>query len=167
MRKALMIIIIVLGFIALIKAIKPSEEMRVRVIPNSNSKVDLEIKEEVKEITITYLEKQYDKSMTKFIQNINSSINELNDMVESYNAKGELVNHQFYLKEYNGNAIKDEEVLTFLVKIDNAVGDNWWCVLFPPLCLMDEEEEQMEDVEYKSFIKEIIDKNYTTGEENV
>lgn len=37
MRKALMIIIIiVLGFIALIKAIKPSEEMRVRVIPNSN-----------------------------------------------------------------------------------------------------------------------------------
>ena len=83
MRKALMIIIIVLGFIALIKAIKPSEEMRVRVIPNSNSKVDLEIKEEVKEITITYLEKQYDKSMTKFIQNINSSINEFNDMVES------------------------------------------------------------------------------------
>ena len=47
MRKALMIIIIVLGFIALIKAIKPSEEMRVRVIPNSNSKIDLEIKEEV------------------------------------------------------------------------------------------------------------------------
>lgn len=131
MRKALMIIIIVLGFIALIKAIKPSEEMRVRVIPNSNSKIDLEIKEEVKEITITYLEKQYDKSMTKFIQNINSSINEFNDMVESYNAKGELVNHQFYLKEYNGNAIKDEEVLTFLVKIDNAVGDNWWGVIFP------------------------------------
>ena len=111
MRKALMIIIIVLGFIALIKAIKPSEEMRVRVIPNSNSKIDLEIKEEVKEITITYLEKQYDKSMTKFIQNINSSINEFNDMVESYNAKG--------------------EVLTFLVKIDNAVGDNWWGVIFP------------------------------------
>ena len=75
--------------------------------------------------------KYHYKSMTKFIQNINSSINEFNDMVESYNAKGELVNHQFYLKEYNGKVIKDEEVLTFLVKIDNAVGDNWWGVIFP------------------------------------
>ena len=56
MRKALMIIIIVLGFIALIKAIKPSEEMRVRIIPNSNSKIDLEIKEEVKEIKKEYKE---------------------------------------------------------------------------------------------------------------
>lgn len=131
MRKALIIIIITLGFIALIKAINPSEEMRVRIIPNSNSEIDLKIKEEVKSITVTYLEKQYDKSMTKFIQNIKSTINEFNDLVESYNAKGELVNHQFYQKEYKGKAIKDEEVLTFLVEIDNASGDNWWGVIFP------------------------------------
>ena len=35
-------------------------------------------------------------------------------------------------------------------------GDNWWCVLFPPMCLM--EAEESEEVEYKFFIQELIEK---------
>jgi len=35
-------------------------------------------------------------------------------------------------------------------------GKNWWCVLFPPLCLIEAEENT--DVEYKSIVKEILDK---------
>jgi hypothetical protein len=36
-----------------------------------------------------------------------------------------------------------------------------WCVLFPPLCLLEAEETtNNSDVEYKSFIKEIIEKYF-------
>ena len=37
-------------------------------------------------------------------------------------------------------------------------GKNWWCVLFPPLCLLEADESKQEDVEYKFFVQEIIEK---------
>ena len=39
-------------------------------------------------------------------------------------------------------------------------GENFWCVLFPPLCLLEAEENETDEVEYKSFIKELIDKYF-------
>ena len=43
-----------------------------------------------------------------------------------------------------------------LVTIGEGAGDNWWCVLFPPLCLLEAEEST--DVEYTSYVKELIEK---------
>ena len=40
-----------------------------------------------------------------------------------------------------------------MVSIGEAKGDNWWCVLFPNLCIVNDK-----DVEYTSLVKEIIDK---------
>lgn len=154
MRKALIILILILGFIVIIKAVCPDEEMRVRIIPSSNSAVDLEIKEVVKEATISYLEEQYDKNLENFISNINSTIDEFNFSIQSYNAKGELVNHQFYNKRYNNQALKDEEVLTFLVKIDVALGDNWWGVIFPQFLEID----STDSITVKSYFYEKLKK---------
>ena len=48
---------------------------------------------------------------------------------------------------------------SLVVTLGSGEGKNWWCVLFPPLCFLDAEEtRQKEEVEYKFFIKEIIDK---------
>ena len=44
--------------------------------------------------------------------------------------------------------------------LGNGDGNNWWCVLFPPLCLMETNQDSLDEVEYKSFIKEIIDKYF-------
>ena len=49
---------------------------------------------------------------------------------------------------------KDYESL--LVTLGKGKGKNWWCVLFPPLCLMETDE----NVEYKFYVKEIIDKYF-------
>ena len=43
-----------------------------------------------------------------------------------------------------------------VIKIGGASGDNYWCVLFPPLCMM--EAKETDKVEYKFFIEEIINK---------
>ena len=45
---------------------------------------------------------------------------------------------------------------SLVVSLGEAKGDNWWCVLFPPLCLVEAEESSK--VEYKLYIKEILDK---------
>ena len=48
-----------------------------------------------------------------------------------------------------------------MVTLGNGQGKNFWCVLFPPLCLLEAEEGKEEkEVEYKSFVKEMIDKYF-------
>ena len=63
-------------------------------------------------------------------------------------------------KKYKGITYNEGFYESLVITLGEAEGDNWWCVLFPPLCLMEEDEEKIEEVEYKSFIKEIIDKYF-------
>ena len=68
--------------------------------------------------------------------------------------------HEFPEKTYKGITYEAGEYESLLVTLGEGKGDNWWCVLFPPLCLMEAEETNTDEVEYKSFIKEIIEKYF-------
>ena len=63
-------------------------------------------------------------------------------------------------KNYKGVTYKEGNYESLVVKLGEGKGENFWCVLFPPLCLLEAEESDKEEVEYKSFIKEIIDKYF-------
>ncbi len=146
--------IIVILFI--FKINNKSEEIRVRVIPNSNSEYDLKIKEEVIIDVKDYIYAIYSKDRDEMCLNIEKTIL---DFEELLNTKYTNINvlfekHNFYNKEYNGNVVKNECVLTLLVEIGNKNGDNWWGSIYPDLL----EVSSKEEVNYKSFIKEFIDK---------
>ena len=69
--------------------------------------------------------------------------------------------HPFPEKKYKGITYEAGEYESLLVTLGSGEGDNWWCVLFPPLCLLEvEETTNTSDIEYKSFIKEIIEKYF-------
>ena len=59
-------------------------------------------------------------------------------------------------KEYLGKIYEEGYYESLVVEIGNAEGSNFWCVLFPPLCLLEAEESS--EVEYTSFVKELLDK---------
>ena len=52
---------------------------------------------------------------------------------------------------------KEGNYESLVVTLGDGSGDNFWCVLFPPLCLL-EAEDTNNEVEYKFFVKELIDK---------
>ena len=69
--------------------------------------------------------------------------------------------HEFPEKIYKGVVYEAGEYESLLVTLGEGKGDNWWCVLFPPLCILEAEEtSETNDVEYKFFIKEIIEKYF-------
>ena len=41
------------------------------------------------------------------------------------------------------------------IVIGYGLGDNWWCVLYPPLCLI-EENTSIKDVEYRLIVSDIL-----------
>lgn len=42
---------------------------------------------------------------------------------------------------------------SYVITIGEGKGENWWCVMYPPLCLLDEDKN---DFEYRSLIKDIL-----------
>jgi stage II sporulation protein R len=61
-------------------------------------------------------------------------------------------------KEYKGIQYKAGEYESLVVVIGEGNGDNWWCVLFPPLCLLEGEDNDVNDVEYAFFVQKFLDK---------
>jgi len=64
----------------------------------------------------------------------------------------------FPVKEYKGVKYNEGYYESLLVTLGEGKGDNYWCVLFPPLCLI--EGDESDDVHYKSLIEEIIKKYF-------
>ncbi len=167
-------IIIVLALITIVYSvvntkeeyvIVPKNSVRFRIIPNSNAPKDLYIKEQVK-TSIDSVIKEIEKSKTineartSIKENINLVENKVSEVFKENNYNMDFkINYgtnYFPEKIYKGVKYEAGEYESMVVKIGSGSGDNYWCVLFPPLCLM--EAEETDDVEYKFFIKEIIDK---------
>lgn len=171
MKKLLIIIaglILVITFINKEEdyVIVPNTSIRFRIIPNSNTIEDITIKEKIKD-EINDVIKNIEASSTDITtsrEKINSAIPEIeekiNDLFEKENyTKDYKINYgmnYFPEKIYKGVKYPSGEYESLVIEIGESSGDNYWCVLFPPLCMIDAEES--EEVEYKFFISEIIKK---------
>ena len=144
----------------------PNTAIRLRVIPNSNNLLDQEMKGKVKEYLETNLYKDFanvddideartiiNNNIPKIEEDITSIFNE-----NSYNMnfKVKYGNNYFPEKEYKGITYKEGYYESLVVEIGEAKGDNFWCVLFPSLCLL--ETEETTEVEYKLGVLELINK---------
>ena len=164
--KKLMIILLIPLLISSMNINSNKDDMlRIRVIANSNSEHDQQVKNEISnnlKIKLYDLLKD-EKDIDTARKIINNNIDTLSEDIEkslvnedySYNINYGL--NYFPKKEYNGKTYKEGKYESLLVTLGKGEGNNWWCILFPPLCLVEAEESE-EEVEYDFFFKNIIDK---------
>lgn len=169
MKKILILGIILFMVITSVKAdnfVIPNDAIRLRVIPNSNSEYDQNIKMKVKNLleyrmyNLLKNTKGVKKAREIIKSNISDIENDINELLinENYDKSFTLNygNNYFPSKEYRGVIYKEGYYESLVVTLGKGEGDNWWCVLFPPLCLL--EAQPNEEVEYKFFIEELFDK---------
>ena len=170
----LIIAIIVMGIVYINvnadEVVIPDSAIRVRVIANSNSLVDQDMKLRVMEYLQTYLSPLLvDVSSIEDARDIiNDKLGEINDSVgeilkDNNYDMGYSVNfgdNYFPNKEYKGVKYKAGEYESLVVTLGTGGGDNWWCVLFPPLCLLDATDDDSSDIEYKLWVQELIEKYF-------
>lgn len=138
----------------------PDDAIRVRVIANSNKEEDQALKQEIRQELETYLYEKLKniKSVEDADRVIKDCIPEVKKIINKYTNNYE-VNYglnYFPEKEYKSVKYDAGEYQSLVVTLGNGLGDNWWCVLFPPLCLLEAEEST--DVEYHSFVVDTINK---------
>lgn len=64
-----------------------------------------------------------------------------------YPVKAELVDMYFTTRQYDSVTLPAGKYSALRVTIGSGEGHNWWCVMFPPMCLpAAEERQELEDV---------------------
>lgn len=175
MKKVIIIVALFVGIFYMsnkeTKVIIPKEAIRFRVIANSNSSKD----QQNKLIVRDSIQKQMtdDLTSTKNIEEarilIASNLNKYNNLIEKTLQENNInsdfnINYgmnYFPKKVYKGVTYEAGNYESLVITLGDGLGKNWWCVMFPPLCLLEAEEtEETTEVEYKFFIKELIDKYF-------
>ena len=165
MKKILIILLLLFGLYLFSKDDSriSDDSIRFRVIANSNSEEDIKMKElVVKELSSTlFKENSLEGTRSNIISNI-SQIEKKIDRVFDNNNYDKTYNviygmNEFPEKIYNGVVYEKGLYESLVVEIGDGSGNNYWCFLYPSLCLLDYKNGE-EEVEYKSKIAEIIDK---------
>jgi hypothetical protein len=135
-----------------------NDEIRLRIIGNSNEENDIYIKEKIKEECFIILKDILDrdsKSYDLVINDLEENINIIREKIEKIysNVEVTLKEETYPLKVNNNNMEYNKKVITLLVKIDKANGDNYYTTLYPEFIQADEEK-----IIYKSIFLELLEK---------
>lgn len=143
--------------------------LRLHVIANSNSAFDQAVKLRVKDKVSTVMADRGVKTYEEAVELVQKEeglilaiANEvLREQGADYTVTMEVGVYDFPEKTYGNATFKAGRYKAVRLKLGEAKGENWWCVLFPPLCFLDSGKGefdlgQVEDVEFKSLLLEII-----------
>lgn len=125
---------------------KLQEKMiRLHVIANSNTQEDqalkLQVRDRVLEQATGILEQSADMSDAQV--RLESSLDVLAAIAQEeiraqgydYTVSARLEQTEFPTKVYDGFSLPSGEYLALRVVIGEGAGENWWCVVYPPLCM--------------------------------
>lgn len=144
----------------------PKESIRFRIIADDNTEASEEIKFKIKmliELELSEILDEKDNFLSSKAK-IENSLKRLENKVNSMLKKEKILesvqisygSHFFPEKFYNGVKYQSGFYESLVVILGNGLGNNWWCVLFPPLCNL--ENKNYSNEEYKLLVWEIIKK---------
>lgn len=151
---------------ASVAPIQSADYLRIHIRANSNLEIDQDIKYKVKDSVVDamtpLLEGVGSKEQAMKIVKDNLSYlqavadQSLSRLGVEYHSKIKLCKEDFPTRTYGDLTLESGVYDALIIELGSGKGDNWWCVVFPPLCFVSRDNGQ--GVEYKSLIVEIIEK---------
>lgn len=136
---------------------------RLHVIANSDSKEDQDLKYKVRDKVLEYmneismdcsskeevilLAEEHKEEFKKIAENV------IKEKGYDYEVDIKIGNFDFPTKTYGDISLPAGEYDALRIEIGEAKGQNWWCVMFPPLCFVDVTSGVVPD-ESKEVMKE-------------
>ena len=118
--------------------------VRLHVLANSDSEEDqalkLRVRDRVLERTTVLLEQSADRREAEgylrgdLLELERIAAEEIAAAGFAYPVTAELTDASFPTREYDGFTLPAGEYLALRIVIGEGVGQNWWCVVYPPLC---------------------------------
>ncbi len=141
--------------------------LRLHVIANSDSDLDQSVKLQVRDAIVAYLQQDmlnaenlndaqaYVEDHLDKVKNIADSVLAQNGF--AYQSTVRVCIDEFPEKSYDGVVFPAGSYHAVRIVLGKGEGHNWWCVLFPPLCLLDAKQvdpnwQPSDGVTYKSWL---------------
>lgn len=141
------------------------EVIRFHVLANSDTQGDQDLKMEVRDVVLEYLTVALEdcKTVGETRGRIIKELGKLEELavgyVQSrgydYQVSAELVTDEFPEKIYGDCTFPSGEYEALRIKIGEAQGHNWWCMVYPGLCFTEETGAYVSE-ENKTMLKHVL-----------
>ena len=138
---------------------------RLHIIANSDSKEDQDLKLLVRDNMLNYMKEiSSDVSSKSEVISImeehlddfkNIAISTIKDAGFDYDVKLRIGQFDFPTKTYGDISLPAGMYDALRIEIGDAIGQNWWCVMFPTLCFVDVSSGSL-DEDSKSVLEESL-----------
>ncbi len=171
MKKAIVIMLLIAGICGIALAFGGTGEtqeaeqtayLRVHIRANSNSEEDQAVKYKVRDKIVEFLTPTVAECGTKSeaMKKIGAKLPEIAAVADGvlrangyfYGAKASLRKEEFPTRVYADATLPAGVYDALILELGTGSGDNWWCVVYPPLCFAGGSG----NIVYKSKIAEII-----------
>lgn len=131
--------------------------LRIHIIANSDSQEDQNLKLKVRDAIVDYTSPLFDniKELDDAEKIATDNLGQIQSIAQTvvydngyeYPVNAELVNMYFDTRVYNTVTLPAGYYDAIRITIGDAAGKNWWCVMFPPMCVSSAcEKEELSDV---------------------
>ncbi|MGM9525174.1 MAG: stage II sporulation protein R [Peptococcaceae bacterium] len=152
-KKPTLLLVAALAILICVSNLEFSEQIekdsliRIHVLANSDSQADQQLKLQVKDAVVGYLQPQLEQSQSieesrQIIQDqlpqiAQTATNTLRQAGSSYDVTLQYGHFDFPVKYYGSFSLPAGNYEALRILIGEGQGQNWWCVLFPPMCFTD------------------------------
>lgn len=122
-----------------------SNVLRLHIIANSNSDADQELKLKIRDKILEQTSYVFNGQITleEAVTSVELSLDEFeriaNEVIAEngfdYSAKAEVGECYFETREYEDFTLPAGNYTSLIVRLGEAKGKNWWCVVFPAVCV--------------------------------
>lgn len=120
------------------------EYLRIHIRANSNSQIDQQVKYEIKDNVVNFLAPHIASCKTysdaeEMLKNNLSGIERVADGILkkhnfSYTSSASVKLEEFPTRTYQNLTLESGVYRALIINLGSGAGDNWWCVVYPPLC---------------------------------
>ncbi len=174
MKKLVAVLLLVCSIAALAFAFggkQTASYLRVHIRADSNEAAAQAVKYEVRDAVVRYLTPVVAECESKqeAMDAVRARLREIEAVATqtlslrgfSYGARAKLCREQFPTRVYDGATLKAGVYDALILELGSGEGDNWWCVVYPPLCFTSGNG----NVVYRSKIAEIIKKFFEKNQD--
>lgn len=180
MKKVIFMILTVLILVQLSATFKPQAQdpLRLHVVANSNSEEDQTVKLKVRDDLLSFSGEEMACAQTS-AQAEDYVLNHIGEITQNANAvlsesgfdyTAAVSVGEFYFpdKQYGDTVYPAGRYQAVKIVLGEGAGDNWWCVIFPPLCIVaddgdkpdsgfaDKKATKNDKITYKSLFAELF-----------
>lgn len=146
--------------------------IRIHIRADSNEEADQSVKMLVKEEVTEYLNRELGgaKSFEEAYSGLEQRLGEIESIADSalrengfdYGARAKLNYEYFPARSYEDVVVDGGYYDALILELGSGKGDNWWCVIYPPLCYV--KASPGNGIRYRSKIRELWERFIKRGE---